>query len=1069
MVRKSPTPSGRRLTCLLGFGLVALWASPAAPDSGDPCTEPGAVLINELLTNPPRTDGGKEWVELYNGCGADVDLGGWKFYAGTSSLALKHTFATGTVLAAGDTLLLGDAGFTGTADAIADKTMSLGNASTSADAVQLQDSAGQIIDVVVYGTPNSDGWTDEYGVVVTDPGPVPPESYSLARTVDGDNDGTDADDFCTEPSPTPDAPNNPNCVADTPCDGVGTDDTGCVSDTADTADTSGDSPDSAPDTGPDPCAAFAGLVINEVMYDLDGTEDGYEWVELYNGTSATLDLAAITLHSAKSSWTDGVALSGSVAPGDTLLVGESLVSGVEVVVSLDLGNASSSADGVQLRCAGQPVDTVLYGAANSEGLEDDLTWGTGVGSSSIASGVPNNSGLTIGRRVNGLDTDLSGDDFAVQEAPSPDAANPEPPPCVTLGAEAVQLNELLVNSSESGTEAAWEWIELVNTSEDQVVSLAGWALQTADPDFPTDPTDGYRFGADVLLLPGEYLLLAGPSVVVDEAAVQGTLVRYTADDYSDLDFGNATSTADGVRLVDCDGLVVDTVVYAASPEKNTDPLYCDNDDASDVAPVPGEEESVGRSPDGVDTDRCAEDWALFVPDAELAPTPGAPNPEPVPCLTAGGQGLRINELLVDTELDGGDKLWEWVELSNGSAETVDLSGWTLHIAGSAFDPDPDYTFPRGTTLAPGDFLLLAGPSVAVTEAEVQGLLLRYDDAAWPGLGNASRTADGLQLRDCAGTVLDTVVYGDAGTNTEGLLCDNTDPTDIALLPDADQSLGRVTDGVDTNTCAVDFRIYGAGDGLVSTPGQPNDIPPECHLEGRDAVRLNELLSNPGTNASYGSEDEEREWIELVNTSQAAVNLGGWALEVASSSFQRVLTFEETVELPAGGFLVVHGTKFEGERQDGAVYVELPAGALVLGNATSSDDGVRLVDCETAVVDTVLYGPATATPSLEDDVGSAGTLAPAPLENGSIGRFPDGEDTNDHADDWLSFPTSSPGAANPELGGGGGGPDDGCGCGGRGGAPDAPEVEQPGRCTTSPLPPGSWAALGALIALRRRRA
>lgn len=44
-----------------------------------------------------------------------------------------------------------------------------------------------------------------------------------------------------------------------------------------------------------PIISFANININEVMYDLEGSDSGYEWIEVYNGTNEGIDLTEYTL------------------------------------------------------------------------------------------------------------------------------------------------------------------------------------------------------------------------------------------------------------------------------------------------------------------------------------------------------------------------------------------------------------------------------------------------------------------------------------------------------------------------------------------------------------------------------------------------------------------------------------------------------------------------------------------------------------------------------------------------------------------------------------------------------
>ena len=87
---------------------------------------------------------------------------------------------------------------------------------------------------------------------------------------------------------------------------------------------------------------------------------------------------------------------------------------------ISLGNSSKNPDGVRLvDCTGEVQDTVLYGDAGEPiedfELKDDLD---GV---SMA-GMPR-EGLSVGRTEDGVDSDISEDDFSANTPPTPGAAN----------------------------------------------------------------------------------------------------------------------------------------------------------------------------------------------------------------------------------------------------------------------------------------------------------------------------------------------------------------------------------------------------------------------------------------------------------------------------------------------------------------------------------------------------------------------------------------------------------------------------------------------------------------------
>jgi len=118
------------------------------------------------------------------------------------------------------------------------------------------------------------------------------------------------------------------------------------------------------------------------------------------------------------------------------------------------------------------------------------------------------------------------------------------------------------------------------------------------------------------------------------------------------------------------------------------------------------------------------------------------------------------------------KEYEFVELKNTGASTIDLSGVEI-INGVR------YTFPFGTTLAPGQFFVIAEDSL--------NFIARYGlspDAVFSG--KLSNNSDVLQVLDPLGNLIDEVIYSDLipwETSPDG-----TGPS-LALLPTAtDNSL-----------------------------------------------------------------------------------------------------------------------------------------------------------------------------------------------------------------------------------------------------------------------------------------
>lgn len=136
---------------------------------------------------------------------------------------------------------------------------------------------------------------------------------------------------------------------------------------------------------------FADLVLVEVYYDHVSTDDLYEWVKIYNGTGAPVDLAGYSVGWGGTDYTyGGLDLVGVVPPGACFVVGgpsgdaDSGFPGGPVFdqaidFNPDLQNSGATADGVALfdvpaasiGPATVPVHAVLYGTNNASGLLDE--------------------------------------------------------------------------------------------------------------------------------------------------------------------------------------------------------------------------------------------------------------------------------------------------------------------------------------------------------------------------------------------------------------------------------------------------------------------------------------------------------------------------------------------------------------------------------------------------------------------------------------------------------------------------------------------------------------------------
>ena len=151
------------------------------------------VVINEFFPNAIGTDGGNEWIELYNYYVNTVDISGWQIQKATSTYSSLYTFPEGTQLLPGAFMVLGGSNIEN-----ADITMSslgLGNAGSSGDAIRLLDASTMAVDTVIYGNNNNDGFVDDDGLLTFDLAAKPNEGWSLGRVFDGFDTNNSSNDF----------------------------------------------------------------------------------------------------------------------------------------------------------------------------------------------------------------------------------------------------------------------------------------------------------------------------------------------------------------------------------------------------------------------------------------------------------------------------------------------------------------------------------------------------------------------------------------------------------------------------------------------------------------------------------------------------------------------------------------------------------------------------------------------------------------------------------------------------------------------------------------------------------
>ncbi len=147
----------------------------------------------------------------------------------------------------------------------------------------------------------------------------------------------------------------------------------------------------------------ADVIINEVMYDAVASDEGQEWIELYNNSNQDVCLENWRIESGGTSYaTTFVFPRITIRSKAFFLISEDFNSGANLITSLDFQNAGGATDAIRIvSSSGQYKDTVLYGSPNSNDLQGDIE-----GQESLDEVTAGNS---LARLYDGLDSNQTSD------------------------------------------------------------------------------------------------------------------------------------------------------------------------------------------------------------------------------------------------------------------------------------------------------------------------------------------------------------------------------------------------------------------------------------------------------------------------------------------------------------------------------------------------------------------------------------------------------------------------------------------------------------------------------------
>jgi hypothetical protein len=236
------------------------------------------------------------------------------------------------------------------------------------------------------------------------------------------------------------------------------------------------------------------VVINEVLYDPDGSDGDNEWIELYNASNQSINLSGWMIQKGGSDFAlvygFDIINGYVIAPNSYLLIGEPNVQGADITTDLDFQNGGQETDGIRIiSLDGDYTDTVLYDSPNTNNLPGDAN-NPGIFFAPDVAG-----GHTLARKHNGEDTDNCETDFFDCYEPTPGEANFYPIDLAVLSAELTEnegVNELVfevvnlstegVDNSESTAEITInsELLEVVNLPEISAEDTISVIVQLAD-------------------------------------------------------------------------------------------------------------------------------------------------------------------------------------------------------------------------------------------------------------------------------------------------------------------------------------------------------------------------------------------------------------------------------------------------------------------------------------------------------------------------------------------------------------------------------------------------------------
>lgn len=336
-------------------------------------------------------------------------------------------------------------------------------------------------------------------------------------------------------------------------------------------------------------------------------------------------------------------------------------------------------------------------------------------------------------------------------------------------------------------------------------------------------------------------------------------------------------------------------------------------------------------------------------------------PAPPPPDVEAYEDIVINELITKDLsdpyfVDGSGEGADWIELFNTGNQPVNIAGMWV-------------------TDAPGveaDYISIPNTESAITTIPPKGYLVMICGA---------KDLEGTKIPT---SIIDGKVFIEMGLSSSGdnfVAIYDPEKTEIDVSDDFNgledgKSFGRESDGGDVWSTLT-----------AKTPGEPND----GNAPVAGALVINEFMcSNDTTYIEDGGPDDYPDWIEIYNTGDTPIDIGGWYVTDDMEDpiqYQIPTNITDETVIPGHGYLIL---KADGTGEGLHLNFKLGSGGDDIG---LSKDGVSFDDA-------VTYGSSTGE----------GTPVPTPDTDYSTGRDSDGSFT------WVVFDPNTaapptPGSAN----------------------------------------------------------